>query len=104
MVYEFYLAKPDQRQSAVLQLHDDSSKGAHGHGDVEQVEDEGLCGRAQMSTGQEQFAKYFTEYRLPGPLQRHIQRQPEQMFTSMFKMDKLQPGKGGCRRSGRQLR
>ena len=53
MVYDFYLAKPDQRQSAVLQLHDNSSKGAHGHGDVEQVEDEGLCGGAQMSTGQE---------------------------------------------------
>ena len=44
MVYEFYLSKPDQRQCAVLQLHDDSSKGAHGHGDVKQVEDKGLCG------------------------------------------------------------
>ena len=44
MVYEFYLAKPDQRQCAVLQLHDDSSKGAHGHGDVKKVEDKGLGG------------------------------------------------------------
>merc|ERR1719474_2344432 len=42
---------PDQRQRAVLQLHDDSSKGAHGHGDVEQVEDKGLVFSKDISRG-----------------------------------------------------
>ena len=33
---------PDKGQGAVLELHNDSSKSAHGHRDVEQVEDKWL--------------------------------------------------------------
>ena len=34
--------KPDERQGAVLEFHNNSSKSTHGHRDVKQVEDKWL--------------------------------------------------------------